>query len=99
MPEYMVALWGWTAMLGGTLGLLGSFWRDRITGLLLERVALAGVAGASIVYGSVLLYVARGTGVVAASFLIGISIASIWRIRHVNRELRILTRWIGEHLA
>lgn len=99
MPEYMVLLWGYTNMLGGLLGLAASFWKDRITGLLLERLALFAVGGVMFVYGAVLYFVAGEPGYVASSFCVGIAFASWWRIVHVNRELKVLTRWIGEHFA
>lgn len=99
MPDYMVTLWGWTCMIGGVLGLVSSFWRDRITGLLLERIALTAIGGVMLIYGAVLYFVAGDKGYVASSFCIGIGIASAWRIVHINRELKVLTRWIGEHFA
>lgn len=94
MPDYMVLLWGWTAMIGGILGLTAGWWKDRITGLLLERLALGAIGSITALYGCVLWAVAGSTATVAATFCVSIGIASGWRIVHINRELRVLTRWI-----
>lgn len=98
LPDYMVALWGWTLMIGGFLGLVAGWWRDRITGLLLERIALTTIALITLIYGVVVAKQAGGPAVVTSSFLISISVSAGWRIVHVNRELRTLQRWIEQNL-
>lgn len=98
MPRFMVDVWGWNLMLGGLLGLIAPWWRDRITGLLLERVALLCLGGITAVY-AVALYVIWGSQAVMSIPLTGsITVASLWRVVHINRELKVLTRWIERFL-
>lgn len=97
MPESMVLLWGWVNMFGGLLGLAASFTKDRILGLLMERIALAAVGGVMLIYGVALYFIAGEKAYVAASFCIGIGIASAWRMVHIRRELAILTEWIERY--
>lgn len=97
LPHYIVLVWGWTLMIGGLIGLAAAWWPDRITGLLLERIALWGIGGITAVYGAVLLKVLGHTASVSAFFCISIAMASFWRIRHVNRELKVLSRWIDRN--
>ena len=94
LPKHTVIAWGATVMVGGALGVVASWWKDRITGLLLERIALAGIGGGTFIYGGVLIYVASSAATTAALYCLATAIASAWRIRHVNRELGVLTRWI-----
>lgn len=96
IPQWTVYVWSFLLITGGALGLPAGFWKDRLTGLLLERIALASLAAACFVYAIVLLAVAGGPGTTAAVFQMTVSIAAIWRIVHVNRELRLLTLWISK---
>lgn len=94
LPTYAVTTWGWMLMLCGLIGLAAIWWRDRITGLLMERIALGGIAGITAVYSTAIVLVAGAPGYVSATFLFSISLAGVWRIVHINRELKVLTRWI-----
>jgi hypothetical protein len=95
IPQWTVYIWSGLLIIGGALGLPAGFWKDRLTGLLLERIALAALAAACFVYAIVLVAVAGKPGTVSAAFQMTVSIAAIWRIVHVNRELRLLTLWIN----
>jgi hypothetical protein len=97
LPDYMVDLWGWTMMVGGLLGLIAGFWKDRITGLLMERLALLTIGGVTLVYGVVVLAVGGLGATTAGTFCLSMSVASFWRVVHVNRELRTLSRWIEQN--
>jgi len=98
MPQIVVRTWGATVMLGGIVGIAAGWWKDRITGLLLERIALAAVGGMTGVYGFVLMGVAGGVGIFSGFLALSVTVASFWRIIHVNRELKVLTRWIEQNL-
>lgn len=93
LPGYALSIWGIVLLVVGTLGLIAGFWKDRITGLLLERIALAGLSGAMFIYASAIFAVTGKAGVAAATFMVSVGLAGIWRISHVGRELKILDRW------
>lgn len=97
LPGYAVAVWAGTLFVGGALGIAAGWWRDRITGLLLERVALGAIGGITLIYGIVVYKIAGTPGSFISLFMLSMTAASIWRIRHVNRELGVLTRWIERH--
>lgn len=97
LPAYALYVWGITLFVGGALGIVSGWWRDRITGLLLERIALGAIAGITIIYALVVYKVAGGSASFIAMFMASMSIASTWRVRHINRELKILMRWIERH--
>lgn len=99
LPDYMVVIWGITLLISGGLGIVAGWWPDRITGLLLERIALGTLCGVSAIYGVVVASQAGGPAVVTSSFQISVSVAAGWRIVHVNRELRTLQRWIERNLG
>lgn len=90
-------LWGILMMFGGVTSMLASFWPDRITGLLLERIALFAVGGACWVYAACLyaVYDVSSVGYLNLTTFLAIGAACFWRIRHVSGELKTLSRWIG----
>lgn len=95
LPPWAVAIWAVTVMLSGLLTAAGAFWRDRVFGLLLERLALTGVSLTMAVYGVSIGYVMRSSAVIASSLAIGIAIAAAWRLVHVNRELKVLRAFMA----
>lgn len=95
LPAYSVKIWGTSLFISGVLALISAFLSDRITGLLLERIALSGVLFATLIYGVVVLYLA-GTGALIPGFLsIGISVAAGWRIVHATREIYIIQNMLS----
>lgn len=93
MPSAILYAWGTLLMIGGIIGLSSAWWPDRITGLLMEKMALGTIGASATVYAGCVLWFAHGPGVVSAIFLLSIGCASVWRIRQVNRELGTLARW------
>lgn len=98
IPTWTVLVWAALLVVAGAVGVPAGFWKDRITGLLMERIALAALCAAVVVYGLVLIDVAGKPGTVSACFQMSVGIAAVWRIRHVNRELKILKTWL-QHRA
>jgi len=87
-------VWASTLMIGGALALVGAYWRDRVTGLLLERIALTAIGISCPTYASVfILQVGISAGVGGVLTLL-VGVASLWRVVHVNRELRIMRSFI-----
>lgn len=97
LPEYMMMLWGWVLLLAGGLGIAAAFWKDRITGLLIERIALGGLGGILVVYGVAARIVGGSSATVIMIMCASLGAASFWRIHHVHRDLRRLHRWIEAH--
>lgn len=93
-------VWAGMVFLSGSLGLISAFWRDRITGLLMERLALAGLGVACPLY-AVIVQIQRGyenasVGITITAF---IGLAAWWRRVHVNRELRVLRVTVARRKA
>lgn len=87
IPDLWVRAWGLMAVIGGAVGIVAAWWPDAITGLLLERIGLAGFGGACAIYGGVLLVVAHPAGLASGCLMISVSLACVWRIRHIKWDL------------
>jgi hypothetical protein len=96
LPGWADFTWGMCLIVGGALGIASAWWQDRLTGLLVERVALLAIAGSAPLYGIMLLALAGPIGITPAAMTISAGIAAGWRVHHVNRQLKTLSRWIDE---
>lgn len=83
-------VWALTLFVGTMCALIGAFWRDRVMGLLLERVGLVTMGVSTPVYGIAYAFQVGPSAIGPAIIMLSIGVASFWRVVHVNRELRIL---------
>lgn len=97
LPPIIVTIWAICLMASGLLGLIGAFLKDRILGLLLERAGLSTLALASIAYGTGIVFIVGAQAAVSGPLTMSVGIASAWRVIHVNRELKILEKFIGSN--
>lgn len=97
LPPMMIKVWAATMLIGGVLAIVAAFWHDRITGLLLERIALSSVAFSCIIYGTAVYTVVGWAAFVPGSLITGTALACIWRIAHVTRELKVLRQFISRN--
>lgn len=75
-------VYGWALFLtvGSAVALVGTAWRNRFVGVLIEQVGLVGVGLAAVLYGGVLEVVAsQQGGGVSASIVLGFGLACLWR--------------------
>lgn len=91
-------IWACTLLVGGLATLVGTFWRDRVTGLLLERLGLGTVGMSSSVF-SILAVEQLGLaqGVVGWTLTASVGAAAFWRVVHVNRELAALGHFVAQN--
>lgn len=94
MPTALVTVWALSLMMAGVLALVGAFLPDRILGLLTERIGLSTLFITAIAYGAGIVTIAGQAAAVSGSLTISVGIAAGWRVIHVNRELRILQKFI-----
>lgn len=86
-------VWAATLMVSGVLGLIAAWWRDRITGLIMERIALVSVGLACPVYGVVVAEATKNgweSVLIPTAMTCSIGIAALWRAVHVTRELGLI---------
>lgn len=103
LPLYAARSWDLMALIGGVVGVVVPWMKDRVSGLLLERLALASVGMATVIYvfmGGFYIFSRDGvTGIPFASILaVGSGIAALWRARQVTRELEMIQHALREGL-
>lgn len=97
LPAYIVKIWAISLLAAGALTLTGAYFKDRIMGLLIERAGLTTLCGAAVCYGVAIILVAGPAAAVPGPLTISIGIAAGWRVIHVNRELKVLSRFISKN--
>lgn len=85
-----VEIWAVTLLFGGLTALISLFWRDRVMGMLIERLALTAIGISCPTYALILGMAAGLSAVVGATLTASVGIAALWRVFHINRELRML---------
>lgn len=87
MPAWMS--WGWSAILlvGSATAIAGIYWRERVTGLILEQLGLAGTGLGAFAYTIAVLYVAGDDGAFAAAFCLGFAVACTRRYFQIQQTL------------
>ena len=96
LPHWAVMFWAVLIMFTSSLCVWSNWIRDRVMGLLLERIGLYGLGGTCMVYGVAIIWVFRQDGSSASMVILSIGVASFWRAKHVNNELRALKKFIEE---
>lgn len=95
VPYIVTVIWGLLLSCSSLLGLVSAWWSDRITGLLMERAALTALGIGAVSYGLFLILVVGSIATFPGSLTFGVGVASLWRVRHINREISVLTRLIA----
>jgi len=103
LPFWLTAAWGVLLVVGATVTLTGVFWRNRVTGLLLEAAGRVMFAPAALIYGGAVIAAAGWSGVLAAAPFFGFAASSGWRIRQILtairevREVLATMTWAANH--
>lgn len=96
MPDWLVTAWYVVLAFGSIVSLVGVFWREPSTGLLIERAGMWFLSSSALVYTIALFGVGGSRALAAASFVGGFSAASALRSVDVSR---ILVKVRGMELA
>jgi hypothetical protein len=87
LPEVLVNVWYALMTVGSTVCLLGIFWRDAVSGLLIERAGMFSLCSAGLVYTVALISAGGWRAVAAASFVLAFGVACAVRAVDIGRIL------------
>lgn len=87
LPDLLVITWYVLLTLSSVTGLVGIFWREPVTGLLIERAGMSGMFASCIVYTTVLIAFSGWAAVAAAGFVLGFAVAALIRALDIGRML------------
>lgn len=88
VPMWLNVIWYVLLLVGGVTGVVGAFWRDTLTGLLVLRAAVWPVGHTALGYAAVLAWKGQWmSAVVVAVF----GVACLWRYVKISRFVRAHT--------
>lgn len=93
LPDVIPVIWSWVLLLGAACALIGIYWRDRATGLILEQLGLAFVGLASIVYSASIAWETtdavdlRQDALIAAAVMLGFGTSCVRRYFQIQQTL------------
>lgn len=87
LPEEWQVIWSLFLVGGSLLALIGIFWPNRATGLILEQVGMVPTGVAALVYAVVVLIMAGWSGVIPVAVVGGFGVACFRRWYRIQRVL------------
>lgn len=103
LPTWLTASWAALLIVGAATTLAGVFWRNRVTGLLLELAGRVCFAPAALIYSGAVIVVTGITGVLAAAPFLGFAASSLWRVTQIHasvvelRSIMATMTWAQNH--
>lgn len=90
MGEPWASIWGIFLFTGSTVSLLGAYWKDRVTGMLIERsgIFLLGLASLTWPFG-ILLRVGID-GLFSAVITLAFSISCFVQVAYINKHMNLI---------
>jgi hypothetical protein len=95
LPAWLAFGWALTITVFAAMSLLGVYWRDRATGLIMEQLGL-GIVGLGTGVYIVCAVVTVGTFPISLGITTGFSVACLWRYFQLRRIIKTV-RVIEEH--
>jgi hypothetical protein len=87
LPTWGVFAWQSILAFGSVGSLLGIFWRDRATGLIMEQLGMAFVGVASVIYSASVWAIAGPGAAIPGGIILGFGIACLIRWRDIQRTI------------
>lgn len=88
LPLPVTVSWYSLLAVGGIICLVGIYWREKVTGLIVERAGLCLLTAGALAYSIVLVTVGGWSGVAAGAFILAFGIAAALRSIDIGRILR-----------
>lgn len=89
LPLAVAVGWSFVLTLGAMLALMGIYWKDRITGLIMEQLGIGFVGVAAAIYVGTALYAIGWAAAIPGAVLGGFALSCGWRYRQIQRTLNI----------
>lgn len=94
LPTWVLWIWYLLLTVGGSIGVVGSFWprRNLYTGLQLERASMIFLATGTCMYMMAMIGAAGARATGAAGFLAAWGAACVWRALQINGDIQTLAK-------
>jgi hypothetical protein len=88
MGEPWSSLWGVSLVLGAGIALLGGFWKNRITGMLIERAGILLLGLASFIWPVIVISIVGYDGLFSAATTLTFSITCGFQWKYINQHMK-----------
>lgn len=92
LPPWLLLAWSLLLIAGSSVSLTGLMCRSRLTGLSIEVVGRSMLGPASGAYGVAVAVVGGWDAALVVALLMGLTAASLWRVRQIVKRLHRLHR-------
>jgi hypothetical protein len=90
LPGVLSYSWYLSLALGGVAGLVAAVWREPLTAVMIERIAMVPLGAAAIVYAAALVLRGQLSLLFTAGIVAGFGVSALLRAAQITRHLRAL---------
>lgn len=96
MHEPWATIWGCCLVVGALIALAGAFWKNKITGMLIERSGTVLLGGASFLWPIAVIKYAGLSALYPATITLVFSGACIWQVAYINHHMNLILKAIDD---
>lgn len=93
LPPVVAFIWALTLCVGSLVALVGVWWKERATGLIMEQLGLACVGVVCIIYFVVALVAVGWSTTIPMGIVLGFGLSCLWRWRDLQRSINEVYAW------
>ena len=98
MGEPYASLWGAALFLGATIAIIGTYWKNRITGMLIERAGIFLLGGAALIWALLVLFYVGWDTAASSSAITGLfSVMCFRQVRYINYHISLIIQALQDH--
>jgi len=90
MGEPWATIWGFSLCVGAAVALIGAFWKNRITGMLIERSGILLLGLASLLWPILVTSNVGLDGLYSSTITLIFSIACFFQVRYINKHINLI---------
>lgn len=95
MGEPWATVWGLSLCVGASVALTGSFWKNKITGMLIERSGILLLGAVSLIWPILVIYVTGFNGLFSSVATLFFSISCFFQVRYINKHINLILEAIN----
>lgn len=96
MGEPWASLWGVCLVAGSIIAIVGAFWKNKITGMLIERSGTVLLGGASFLWPILAVKIVGLDAAYPAAVTLMFSFACVWQVVYINHHMSLILNAIDK---
>lgn len=96
MGEPWSTIWGSSLALGASISLLGAFWKNKVSGMLIERAGIFLLGCAGLYWAFMVVKITHWNSALTVVFTAMFSVACFMQVRYINKHIDLILGALAE---